>query len=208
MNQAVTVTATFTAPASQTVTLSPADVNYIATSSSTNAASTVYKNEGVVMVGEQFEINPFGGCPLYTDYGSLVSFDINGAGLTGKTIDSATLTLTTDGVNIGGTYVEGFKTAVLSSVWYPDSVTWTSAGSLLVYNNGWASGTEWENGDAPTSNGEVYTVNATSLVQNWVNGSFASNGLLFMSSEYTTCGVTLGEIDAYELNPRLTVNYH
>jgi uncharacterized repeat protein (TIGR02543 family) len=209
MSANVTVTATFTAPASQTVTLTPADVNYIAYSPTTNASSTVYQNEGVVLVGQLFGFNindP--GCALYTEYESLVSFNINGAGLTGKTIDSATLTLTAEGVNSSGQYVEGFQTAVFSSTWFPDSVTWNSAASLDAYTNGWASATEWEYGSAPTSNGQQYTVDATYLVQNWANATFANDGLAFISSKYiSTCALTLGENDTYTLSPSLTVNY-
>jgi hypothetical protein len=132
--------------------------------------------------------------------------------LQGKTVDSATLAVTSVGYPQGSFYPSNFQVGVVATPWSAATVTWNSWGSFTYYNAGWSSnGPQFEIFDYPTSANIVYKIDATYIVQNWQSGSFNNNGLVFMSSTYyNACSVVdwVQETDAYSLAPQLTVTYH
>ena len=211
---AVSVTKQLTlkiAPPEQTTTLSITDLNWLEVATEDNRGTRVFPKQSSVAVGEDFGGEYLGdGCNSILAYGSLVRFNLSM--LQGKTVDSATLAVTSVGYPQGSFYPSNFQVGVVATPWSAATVTWNSWGSFTYYNAGWSSnGPQFEIFDYPTSANIVYKIDATYIVQNWQSGSFNNNGLVFMSSTYyNACSVVdwVQETDAYSLAPQLTVTYH
>lgn len=97
---------------------------------------------------------------------SLVKFDVSA--LAGKTVMSATLKLTT-GVTGVGTVPRSWYVHALAAPWSGTSVTWKNAPSTYYV----ASASNW---NPPTSVGQIYNIDVTNTVRNWVSGAWPNNG--------------------------------
>ncbi len=97
----------------------------------------------------------------------LLKFDLTS--LAGKTIQRATLSLQSTSFGVGTNPRQWFVTA-LSSGWNGTSVTWNSAAPPQYYTG---SGTLQ---NSPTAVGQVYNLDQTTTVRNWVSGFYVNNG--------------------------------
>ncbi len=97
---------------------------------------------------------------------SLVKFDVSA--LAGKTVMSATLKLTT-GVTGVGTVPRSWYVHALAASWSGTSVTWKNAPNTYYV----ASESNW---NPPTSVGQIYNIDVTNTVRNWVSGAWPNNG--------------------------------
>ena len=159
-----------TASGSQTVTLRPQYDNLVMTNSLNSAtANTVYANAGL-SVGCNWIYSAITGLQDFLCAQSLVRFDLSS--LSGATIESATLRLTVDYAGVGY-YPRAWYIRALASPWSTQTVTWNIVGSTQYYLNSNI------NQAAPTYAGQVFDINVTALVSNWVNGSWLNNGFLF-----------------------------
>jgi hypothetical protein len=174
---AATPAGTSTPPpaASTTVTLLPVNDNTIASSSVTAADQTT-----VFPVGYWFQgTSGIGmGCNHYLLAGNqtwqltcargLIKFNV--ASLAGKTIQSATLTLTTSASGVGS-FKDPWYVAAGSSGWSGSTVTW------INYVDQIYQASRSANQSAPTFVGQVFSLDQTATVRNWVSGLYANNGL-------------------------------
>lgn len=97
---------------------------------------------------------------------SMVKFDLSA--LVGKTVMSATLKLTT-GVTGVGTVPRTWYVHAVAGSWSGTSVTWNNAPNQYYV----ASASNW---NPPTSVGQVYNIDVTNTVRNWVSGAWPNNG--------------------------------
>jgi uncharacterized protein YjdB len=97
---------------------------------------------------------------------SLVKFDVSA--LAGKTVMSATLKLTTGVTGVG--YVpRSWYLHALAAPWSGTSVTWKNAPSTYYV----ASASNW---NPPTAVGQIYNIDVSNTVRNWVSGAWPNNG--------------------------------
>jgi hypothetical protein len=208
MNAPVTVTANFTKPTSQTITLTPTYLNWLEASNlDTTLANKSFPGQSEIAVGQDLYYSLLG-CNNYLNYGSLVWFNLSG--LAGKTIDSATLTMNGGSVLSvpGNSDVENFQIAVVATSWSPTTVTANATTSMKFYTSAWPTGM-WLTEAYPTYHGQPYSIDMTSIVKNWESGYFANDGLIFESIYYWSCAATPGELDVFTLSsPKLSVTYH
>ena len=167
------------APTTTTVTLLPVADNTISYSSNTAAwQTTVYSVNA-------FHPNSIAvGCNWYAYMDpiaqimiqnlncaqSLVKFDL--ASLAGKTIQSATLRLQTNIYGVGYVPRQWFVQA-LASFWTGASVTWDSASNFLHYT--YSRTTQ----NPPAYSNQMFDLDQTNTVRNWVAGTYANDGLEF-----------------------------
>jgi hypothetical protein len=169
-----TVPATTTPPT--TVTLRPTNDNTIMYSSTNATKQTTVFPTGTIAVGCSWNAwyNGIAGMWIQDAVcaGGLVQFNV--ATLAGKTIVSATLRLQTNLSGVGYVPRTWFVYA-LASPWSGTTVTWDSASapSFLHYT---ASQTIY---NPPTSAGQIYNIDQTNTVRNWVSGAYVNNGLEF-----------------------------
>lgn len=97
----------------------------------------------------------------------LLKFDLTS--LAGKTIQGATLSLQSTSFGVGTNPRQWFISA-LASGWNGTSVTWNSAAPPQYYTG---SGSLQ---NPPTAVGQVYNLDQTTTVRNWVSGSYVNNG--------------------------------
>ena len=143
----------------------------------------------------------------------LVKFNL--AALAGKTIQSATLSLTASahGVTSGpgvGRYPDPWYVAASASPWAGNTVTWQNYGNL-VYT------ASVINQNAPTSVGQVFNTDQTVTVRNWLSGAYANNGFAMALQQEQLRLCACDSLDAFEFfsnedptvarRPRLTVTY-
>ena len=137
----------------------------------------------------------------------LLKFDLTS--LAGKTIQSATLSLQSSAFGTGTNPRQWFLSA-LASGWSGTSVTWNLASSPQYYS---ASGTLQ---NPPTLVGQVYNLDQTTTVRNWVSGIYVNNGyrMGLSGNLYPASPVISADIFEFHSNedtggrgPRLTVTY-
>jgi hypothetical protein len=196
------VTASFGPQTPQTFTLKAIDSNLCSTKSSdASVASNVYPNR-YPKVG-QFVDYIFVAITFYQEiqkYGAAIKFDV--ASLAGKTIDSAVLNLTTTRVG-GGSGTSDFQIAAVADAWDPTTITWNSWGRASLHIESGQRLTR------PSSVGQTYAIQIASTVQNWVNGTWANDGLTIMSTSYADLNPiwTLDATYSFDM-PTLTITYH
>ena len=160
-------------PVNNTVTLVPSSDNTIASSGFTATyENSVYPSNywvattpGIGMGCDQLFVVLTGGQYLSCARG-LMRFNL--ATLAGKTIQSATLSLTTAAAGVGR-YKDPWYVAASASAWSASAVTWISYGDLThTPSIGIHS--------APTLVGQVFNLDQTATVRNWIAGAYANNG--------------------------------
>ncbi len=209
-NAAVAVTP---APADVTVTLVPINDNTIA-SSGLNAVyeNSVYPHKywfattpGIGMGCDQLFVALSGAQYLSCARG-LIKFNL--ATLAGKTILGATLSLTTSAHGVGS-YKDPWYVAASASAWSGTAVTWINYGDLT-----YTPSISIQN--APTAAGQVFNLDQTATVRNWLSGAYANNGfaMALQQEQLRHCGcVSLDHFefhsseDAGGRGPKLIVTY-
>lgn len=200
-------------PVDITVTLLPTNDNTIA-SSSLNAVyeNSVYQSNywfattpGIGMGCDQLYVAGTGVQNLSCARG-LIKFNL--ASLAGKTIQSATLRLTTSASGVGS-YKDPWYIAASASPWNGATVTWLNYGDLIHTTSKSVL-------NAPTSAGQIITLDQTTTVRNWVSGAYANNGfaMALQQEQQRMCGCI--SIDHFEFHsnedpgargPKLIVTY-
>jgi hypothetical protein len=162
-------------------------------------ANTAYPNRYPV-VGVFWAYNAWGSYPNSLAYASLVLFDVST--LQGRSIDSATLELEALDVPVGY-YPQRFDIGTVATSWNPSTVSWNIMANFFYYNAGWQ-----RNFPYPVFAGQTYSIDLAATVQNWANGTFANNGIAFLSSNYAIFPGNINSIDVYQFFvPTLTVTY-
>lgn len=197
-------------PPPTTVTLYPVNDNTIGSSSLNTAyENTVYQYEywfaspGIGM-GCNLMIGLAGTQEISCARG-LLKFNL--ASLAGKTIQSATLSLTTSAYGIGY-YQDQWYIAASASPWSGSTVTWINYGALI-----YPASTSYQN--PPIYVGQIFNLDQTATVRNWVSGSYANNGFaMALTTEGHLCNCNSLDIfefhsseDAGGRGPKLTVTY-
>ena len=202
-----TATVTVNAPSSTTVTLWATIDNLVMYSSVTTATQTTAYPTGELAVGCNWTYNSFQGIQNVLIAKSLVKFNV--ASLAGKTIDSATLKLTTQYTGSGGYPRIWYIGTLASTSSWGGAITWNGASSFTHYT---ASEQSFY---APTTGAQVYNIGLASTVQNWANGSWVNNGLILETTNYTSPGTLVTSWDIFGFygsetswGPALTVTYH
>jgi hypothetical protein len=138
----------------------------------------------------------------------LVRFNLST--IAGKTIDSATLRLTTSSVGVGY-YPRQWHIRALATSWSPSTVTWNIVNNLQYYV--YSEIILYPPGYYGQS--EIFEIDVTNIVQSWASGSWNNYGLIFGSHDYTFPYYT--SFDAFEFYsledpgqdwPKLTVAFH
>jgi hypothetical protein len=107
-----------------------------------------------------------------------VRFDLSS--LTGKTIISGGLNLTTSMRGVGY-YPRQWHVRALSTSWSPSTVTWNiventqyyTQSQIILYPPGYYG------------QSDIFDLDVTGIVKNWVNGTWNNYGLIFGSHDYT-----------------------
>lgn len=201
------------APVSVTITLVPINDNTIASSS----LDAVYQNlvyqsnywvrtsPGIGMGCDQLYLAGTGGQHISCARG-LIKFNL--ASLAGKTIQSAMLRLTTSAAGVGN-YKDPWTVAASASPWSGSTVTWINYGdrtytaSIGVQN-------------APTLVGQIFNLDQTATVRNWLSGAYANNGFAMALQREQLRSCSCISLDHFEFHsnedaggrgPKLIVTY-
>jgi len=144
----------------------------------------------------------------WDDYRGYVFIEFNlGAIPAGATITSATLRLVKTDENGGEGPDFNFTARRITSSWSETGATWSNSSGII--NNSVNYGLD--SGGDNDSQGTVYTLNVTSLVDGWYNNTFSNFGLSVMPN--TAPGSTeayfsfYDESGTFNQRPRLTVTY-
>jgi hypothetical protein len=195
-NTGVSIT---TALGPQTVTLGAINSNVVQRNSLDSTIANKAFPNSFPSVGTNWGCNLAGATSV--SLAGLVKYDISS--LHGRTIDSATLNLE---VNVApvGFLPQDFHVGTVATPWSPATATWNSMATFLFYNAGWQFNIPY-----PVLAGQTYSIDLTSVVQNWADKFFDNNGLGFISADYNAWPGVCTSLDAYEFFvPTLTVNYH
>ena len=160
------------APGNITVTLSPVNDNTIASS----GLNTTYENSvypvyywfatpGIGMGCDQLHVVLTGGQYLSCARG-LIKFNLTS--LAGKTIQSATLSLTTSAHGTGR-YKDQWYVAASASAWSGSTVKWINYGDLAYIPSKTIQ-------NPPTFVGQIFNLDQTTTVRNWLSGAYVNNG--------------------------------
>lgn len=181
---------------SQTVTLHPLASNCVSTATLGDFANTVTPNcFPTVGLSDSGIVGDLHG---WQAFASAVRFDLSA--LSGKTIESATLTLEVRSTGVGF-YPRNFQIGAIASPWTASTLTWNLMASFAYYAQSWRAFAY------PTYAGQIYSIDQRETVQRWASGIYADWGLTLQSVEYTPPGVV--SLDVYEFYlPTLTVTYH
>ena len=206
-----TVTVTSTAPPQNTVTLYPTADNTIKLGYSlTGLATTVYSNTPLAVGCAWMAVPAMIYTPAFQDfvcYGSLAQFNVSS--LAGKTIISAQLQLQTLTYGVGYNPRTWYVNALANS-WSGSSVTWNSASYLQYYIYSHTSL------NPPTYSNQIFSVDETSTVRNWVSGAYANDGFEFGLNSLLFPNPMATSLDAFEFyssedsggrGPKLIVTY-
>lgn len=188
-----------TAAGQQTVTLQAVASNMVISNSlDSSKANTAYPNT-YPPVGIMWAYSLWG-YPDSLAYAGLVKFDVSA--LQGKTIDSATLNLEANSTPVGF-YPQNFQIAAIATYWSASTVTWNIMSNFQYYTQ------SWQTFNYPVYAGQIYSISLASTVQNWVNGTYANDGLSFLSENYGVFPGNVTSFDQYDFyTPTLTVTYH
>lgn len=192
-----------TLAASSTTTLHATLDNLVMTSSTDASTAGRSYPAGELAVRCNWLLGPLG--QDYVCARSLLSFDLSA--LAGKTIESATLRLTTKTRGVG-LQPRTWHIWALASPWN-SNVTWNAVASRNHY-----TAITIATLNPPTAEAQLISVDLTAMVQSWANGTWAHHGLLLESNGYVFPNAT--SLDAFafhslearpNLGPRLTVSY-
>ena len=206
-----------TVPPQSTVTLSPQDDNSVLDSSLTPATevsvyayNAFFTTPGVAVGCAWYWSPPIGFVSERIDVGcgnGLIKFDVSS--LAGKSILSAKLRLATAVYGVGFVPRAWFIQA-LASAWSGASVTWDAS---IYFQHYLYSRTEYA---PPTSVGQVYELDQTNTVRNWVAGSYLNDGWQLGLTNYVLPNIHDVSLDPFEfyskessngLGPKLIVTY-
>ncbi len=214
-------TTTITVPASvppqmMTMVAAVEDNSVLISSVSPNAENTVYATNALlaspgVAVGCAWYWNPpIGPAPERFDAlcsKGLIKFDLSP--LAGKTVISAHLVLTTKVYGIG-IVPRRWSIHALASPWSGSTVTWNTASGFQYYVY-----SETQH-DPPTFSGQVFDLDQTNTVKNWVSGAYVNAGWELGTTNYLYPYVRTNSLDPFELysredpggnGPKLVVQY-
>jgi uncharacterized protein YjdB len=211
-NTVATVPAPTTPPTTPTtVTLLPIADNTIIFSSTNAAKETTAFPTGTLAVGCSWNVwfDSLAGMWIQDSVcaQSLVKFNL-AAIPAGKTIVSATLRLQTNIYGVGYVPRSWFVRALATNANWGASVTWNSALSFQYYL---ASASNYF---PPTYVSQIYNIDQTNTVRNWVGGTYVNNGLEFGISNVLFPYAT--SLDAFDFfssedpsgrGPKLIVTY-
>lgn len=200
------------ASAPTTITLAPTHDNTIGSSSLSAAAENAvhpvnywFATPGIGMGCNHVFVAGTGVQHLSCARG-LIRFDL--AALAGKTVQSATLKLTTSASGIGS-YRDPWYVAASASPWAGASVTWINYGdqtyvaSIGTFN-------------PPTQVGQVFNLDQTATVRAWLSGAYVNNGFALALSREQLRACHCNSLDAFEFHsnedaggrgPKLIVTY-
>jgi uncharacterized protein YjdB len=208
---ATTVTVTATVPPQTTVTLLPIADNTIKTGFTlTTLANSIYPNNSLAVGCIWNAVPALIYSPAFQDficYGSLVQFNLSS--LAGKTIISAALQLQTSSYGVGFNPRQWYVHA-LSTGWSGNTVTWNIARNFLHYT--YSQTTH----NPPIYSNQLFTIDETNTVRNWVSGAYANDGFEFGQSDLSFPNPFAVSIDAFEFfsrednggrGPKLIVTY-
>jgi len=188
------------------ITLSPIADNLVSVNSNDAAiANTVFESADLV-VGCNWGMDS--SVQTFVCWKSLVIFDVTT--LSGKTIDSATLRLTTKDPGIGS-FPRPWQILAIESVWFPSAVTWN-----MVSQFQYSPDHRIDILDPPTITGQVINLDVKGIVQAWANGTIFNNGMLVhVSNSDPPNDISNDAFAFYSLEhtsdlerPRLIVTYH
>lgn len=200
------------APVNTTITLVPINDNTIG-STSLNAAT----QNTVWQTNYWFPSPGIGmGCNLL--YGASTRFQnmhcarglikFNLTSLAGKNILSATLRLNTSAFGVGA-YKDPWYVAASASPWSGSSVTWINYGDLAYTPSKTTQ-------SAPTYVGQVFNLDQTATVRNWLSGAYVNNGFAMALNAETLHCTSCDSLNAFEFHsnedpgsrgPKLIVTY-
>jgi hypothetical protein len=129
--------------------------------------------------------------------------------LAGKTIISAALQLQTFSYGVGYNPRQ-WHVYALSSGWSGNTVTWNIASNLLHYT--YSETTH----NPPTYSNQIFTIDETNTVRNWVSGAYANDGFAFGLNNLLFPDPYAISLDAFEFfsredsggrGPKLIVTY-
>jgi chitodextrinase len=179
-----------TLSSSQTITLKPVYDNIVYVNNIIPSEADTAYQLGPLPVGCNWTYD------YLMDYQGLVCgqglVQFNLSSLAGKTIGSAILKLKASSIGVGY-YPRMWHVRALASTWDPSTVTWNIvenfqyylASEILLYPPGYyGQSTSFE-------------INVTSIVKNWINGTWSNYGLIFGSEDYTWPYTT--SFDLFEL---------
>jgi len=200
-------------PADVTVTLIPVNDNTIGSSGlSATYEQSVYQSNywfstpGIGMGCNQLLV-VLSGAQYVNCARGLIKFNL--ASLAGKTIQSATLRLTTSASGTGN-YKDPWYLAASASPWNGATVTWLSYGEQTYPQS-------YSIQNAPTSAGQIFALDQTATVRNWVSGTYANNGFAMALQQEQLRYCRCNSIDLFEFyssedsggrGPKLIVTYH
>lgn len=191
---------------SQTITFTPQFENFVMSSSTDpTRARTVFRDSGFG-VGCNWVYSFVFGIQDYVCTQGLLKFNLST--LVGKTIESALLRLTASSIGVGS-FPKPWYVRASASDWSTSTVTWNIiaspgflyfTGSEIVIN-------------PPTRQDQVYNIDVTTIVRNWASETWANNGLIFGSHDFTFPNATsfdsFGFYGRTDLaGPKLSVVYH
>ena len=136
----------------------------------------------------------------------LIKFNL--AALAGKTIQSATLSLTTSAHGVGR-YPDQWYLAASASPWAGSTVTWRNYGDLT-----YTASIGYQN--PPTFVGQIFSLDQTATVRNWVSGAYVNNGFAMALTREQLRFCACDSFDLFEFHsnedpsgrgPKLTVTY-
>lgn len=200
---------TITSSGSQTLNLAPVEDYYILWSNlNTNNVGTFEGNS--LNVGCNWDVYSTGDTNTQTYICSASVFKYDLAPLTGKAIDSATLTITTDYTGVGN-HPRDWVLRVPAEYWN-NTITYDTLFEMNLYS-------DYDHLlSYPIYPGQPYTLNVIETVRSWVDGTFGNNGWAIFSEDYSyPLGVNYAvqSLDSYgfygrtgDTPPILTVTYH
>ncbi|MBS1150760.1 MAG: Ig protein, partial [Myxococcaceae bacterium] len=204
-------------PPQTTVMLSPVNDNTVMYSSLVPARQTtvyptvaMFSNPAVAVGCSWFYSPAIGFAPEHIDAAcsrALIKFDLSS--LAGKTIVSAKLRLQTSIYGVG--YVPRRWTIfALATAWNGASVTWNNSTNFLHYVYSQSIH------DPPTFGGQLFELEQTTTVQNWVGGSYVNQGYELGLTSMLLPNVNTVSLDQFEFHsaedpggrgPKLVVTY-
>ena len=200
------------APGNITVTLSPVNDNTIGSSSlsATNQNTVWQTNYWFPSAGIGMGCNLLYGVITHIQNihcaRGLIKFNL--AALAGRTIQSATLSLNTSAFGTG-VYKDSWYVAASASPWSGSSVTWINYGDLAYTPSKTIQ-------NPPTYVGQIFNLDQTTTVRNWLSGAYVNNGFaMALNAENLHC-TSCDSLNAFEFysnedpgsrGPKLIVTY-
>lgn len=188
----------------QTTTLAPAYDNLVMISSQNPALATNVYQSGELAVGCNWTYSSFTGIQDYVCAQSLLQFDVSA--LSGAQIESAVLQLEVNYAGVGFS-PRMWHLRALASAWSPATISWNG----VQASNYFLASEQLFN--PPATAGGIVQIDITAVVANWAGGTWANNGLIMGSADYTFPFLTSLDAFAFYSNettgagPQLVITY-